>query len=59
MVQILTWVLPGSNEQLPYLDPKPSPVPVPVHFPTSMNLKSETKEQGDLNHLLGDLIPRV
>lgn len=33
MVQILTWVLSGSNEQLLlYLDPKPSPVPVSVHF---------------------------
>lgn len=59
MVQILTWVLSSSNEQLLlYLDPKPS-VPVSVHFPTSMNLKSETKEQGDLNHFLADLIPRV
>jgi hypothetical protein len=30
-------------------------VSIPVHSPTSINLKRETKEQWDLNHLLADL----
>lgn len=59
MVQILTWVLSGSNEQLLCLDPKPSGLLVPVQSPSSMNLKSETKEQWDLNHLLADLISKA
>lgn len=52
MVQTLLWVLSGSHEQLLCLDPKPSGTPTPVPFPTSMNMKSETKEQWYLNHLL-------